>query len=65
MQINYNDGEYEKEPLPLLSEVEKTIKDMNCHMSTGIDEIPAGLWKCVGEEGVKALHHLYRLDLSS
>ena len=46
------------EPLPLLSEVEKAIKDMKSQKSPGIDEIPAELLKYSGEERIRLLHHL-------
>ena len=48
----------EKEPEPLLSEVEEATKQLKSGKSPGMDGIPAELLKNTGPSGIKAMHYL-------
>ena len=51
-------NEVDKEPSPLLSEVERTIRGLHLGKAPGIDNIPAELVKASGPTTVKVLHML-------
>jgi len=50
--------EYETEPPPLREEVKHALNKMSNGKSTGIDDIPAELWKASGEKGIDLLWKL-------
>ena len=51
-------NEVDKEPSPLLSEVERAIRDLHSGKAPGLDNIPAELVKASGPTAVKVLHML-------
>ena len=55
--IDFN--EVDKEPSPLLSEVERAIRDLHSGKAPSLDNIPAELVKASGPTVVKVLHMLW------
>ena len=54
--IEFN--EVDKDPSPLLSEVEKSIRDLHSGKAPGLDNIPAEIVKASGSTAAKVLHML-------
>ena len=50
--------EDELEPAPLLSEVEKAVKQLKIRKSPGLDGLPASFLKAVGPRGMCMVHKL-------
>ena len=56
--LSFENSNFEREPPPLISEVEAAISELKCRKSPGLDNIPGELLKHSGEGGVRAMHHL-------
>ena len=49
----------ESEPPPLRDEIRQALNQLANGKSTGVDELPAELWKATGELGIDLLWTLY------